>query len=215
MDQTAIDKFWDSVRDFSIQYPLTAFVDWIRDTSARHTFLLTLGGAIMSGYAQMRARLGNWQPALKNGLAGATIACVLIAATTGIWGLVVNAPPPWREGFSRGLIVGICILAGVVAFRRFINPGRAKLSLTKRTLDPRVPAAAPSPVFKAKVVLTFINESGRMIIVLPPRWIPGPTGVGLQTPIENGSFYYRIEVRSKTVELSELVLRPMKLSDFG
>jgi hypothetical protein len=181
-------KIADALRDFAIQYPLGAALDWAKDTDSGHAFLFFLGGTAMTGYGNLRARLKNWRPAFKYGTAGAAVVCFVIAILLGVSALAANGVPPWRNGFLWGLLISVLVAVILLIFARFVKSTNVNLVLKNVDLDPR---GDPSLTYKAKAVLTLTNESGRTVAVLTPEWQPAKDGVTLQVPFEKGSYRYR------------------------
>jgi len=112
------------------------------------------------------------------------------------------------------ILLGFALLSsipGMIVAYHTLHPQQRQqpttLRLGPRRLDPRADADS-GIVYKAKVVLTFTNETPRAIGVLTPRWVSGDDGVGLQTPISEGSYYYRQQVRGKQVELDRACIGP-------
>ncbi len=201
MDQ----KTADSLRDFAIQYPLGALLDWVKDTETGHAFLWFMGGTIVSGIGHLRSRLVNWRPAFKYGTAGAAVVCFAIATALGVSGLLANAVVPWRNGFLGGIFLSVVVAATLLIFARIVKSTNVNLVLTNTRLDPRTD---PTLTYKAKVVLTFTNETGQAIAVANQESLPGKDGVNLQVPFAEGSYRYRtgrpeVESRSALVSANE------------
>jgi hypothetical protein len=72
---------WESIRDFSIQYPLWMLVDWVRDTTSGKVLATALASAVMT---RLAAWARDWQPAAKQRLNGALVACVFIFSVVGL-----------------------------------------------------------------------------------------------------------------------------------
>jgi hypothetical protein len=88
----------ESLRDFSIQYPLFALFDWVRETGWGRTFVAALGGTIVSALARILARINGWQPKIKHTLNGVLLACLWIASVVALATVLSNQPIESRHG---------------------------------------------------------------------------------------------------------------------
>ena len=71
---------YESLRDFSIQYPIWAFVDWVRDTPSGKIFVSSAIGVAVTSLKKLRAK----SPLVT----GALVALVAVAAISGVWGFL-------------------------------------------------------------------------------------------------------------------------------